>query len=84
MSKGLKAWERIKKGIDTNVWECGYWDDIDIIEKELKALEIIKNKKVNMLIFMGSDTLEEYNKHPLTFDHLTETEFDLIKEWLER
>ena len=39
MIKGLEAWERIKKGIDTNVWECGYWDDIEIIEKDLKRLE---------------------------------------------
>ena len=53
-------------------------------EKDLEVLETIKKKKVNMLILMGSDTLEEYNKHPLTFNHLTETEFNKFKEWLEK
>ena len=55
----------------------------EIIKRDLDVLEIIKNKKVNMIIFMGSDTLEEYNRHPLTFNHLTETEFSLIKEYLD-
>lgn len=45
MSKCLEAWERIKKGIDTNVWECDYWDDIELIEKELKALNVFKELK---------------------------------------
>ena len=43
MSETLKAWERIKKGIDTNIWECGYWDDIDLIEKSLKRLDELDN-----------------------------------------
>ena len=69
MSKGLEAWERIKKGIDTNVWECGYWDDIELIEKELKALEIIKKKLPPL---MRSALLDYCNKE----------EYDLLKEVL--
>ena len=68
-NKELDAWERIKKGIDTNIWECGYWDDIETIEKALKTLKIIKNK--------CSPLLKEY-----LFDLLPEEESELLKEVL--
>jgi len=75
MSKGLEALKEI----------CGYYyqsPQYKLIEKELKALEIIKTKKVNVMIFLGCDNLEEYNKHPLTWNYLTQEEYDLLKEVL--
>ena len=82
MSKGLEAWERIKKGIDTNVWECGYWDDIELIEKELKALEIIKKKQVQINRLNRSHSAKQYNLYLPKEMHLTEEEYDLLKEVL--
>ena len=74
MNETLKAWERLKKGIDTNVWECGYWDDIELIEKELKdkekkdkALEIIKNKNVFVWGFIHRK--EEIKHFEQTYDY---------------
>ena len=54
----------------------------EIIERELKALEISTKKRVNFIIFCGCDTLEEYNKHPLSWWKLTQEEYDLLKEVL--
>lgn len=59
-----------------------YTKQYAIIEKELKALDIIKTKKVNVMIFLGCDNLEEYNKHPLTWNYLTQEEYELLKEAL--
>ena len=80
MSKGLEAFDNIKD--EMLEWTEGYEEDLDIVEKELKALEIIKNKKVNVIILMGCDTIEEYNKHPLTWNKLTQEEYELLKEVL--
>lgn len=64
-------------------------DDLDIIEKELKALEIIKNKGVclpalKLTASFEKDNLEEYNK--MCVKHyalpLTQEEYDLLKEVL--
>lgn len=66
MSKGLEAWERIKKGIDSNIWECGYWDDIEVIEKELKAFNNIKDtikKDLKKYIKLKEDTNNPFMTH---------------------
>lgn len=47
-----------------------------------KILEIIKEKQANITILIGCDSLEEYNKHPLSWKHLTQEEYDLLKEVL--
>ena len=82
MNETLKAWERLKKGIDTNVWECGYWDDIELIEKELKALEIIKKKQVQINRLNRSHSAKQYNLYLPKEMHLTQEEYDLLKEVL--
>lgn len=62
MSKGLKALERLKPLIEANF---KHWkQDVGYIEKELKALEIIKNKEC---IFKG-------------LQDVTQEEYDLLKE----
>ena len=87
MSKGLEALER-----SFNTWD--YLKDYETIEKELKALEIIKNKEVNMSLVHHTTNAQHYNeivaKHELylqagefdklRFRLLTQEEYDLLKE----
>ena len=57
----------------------------EIIEKELKAFEIIKEKKVDvfqLIISMKLNDLNEYNKRHAEYLHLTQEEYELLKEEL--
>ena len=90
MSKGLEALDGLRfdvsmsqdiKYIEANK-EC------DIIEKELKALEIIKKKEVNVntlinCIIGAIEPLEFYNEKVSANLKLTQQEYDLLKEVLE-
>ena len=57
MSKGLEALEPIKKMF------CPHWslENYELIEKELKALEIIVKKRVAIALCKSCDKLEQYN-----------------------
>lgn len=84
MNKGLEALNTIRHIHDM---ECGEDEsinkDFDIIEKELKALEIIKNKDVDVEYFKikkDKGSLEDYNVR--LYDELTQEEYDLLKEVL--
>lgn len=63
---------------------CVYNKECDIIEKELKALEIIKNLIKfgdDLISILDFDTYEEYCKHSCDYNYeLTEEEFNLLKE----
>lgn len=54
------------------------------VEKSLKALEIINEKRVEMALFNDSKTVEDYN-HNRNWgaEELTEEEFNLLKAVLE-
>ena len=54
-------------------------------EKSLKALEIIKEKEVNMQVFNQCEDVETYNKVYIKQKdrQLTQEEFNLLKETLE-
>ena len=54
--------------------------DYETIQKELTALEIIRNKKVNCDALYYSKSLEKYNRNTVT--DLTQEEYDLLKEVL--
>ena len=56
--------------------------DLAQVNKEHKALEIIKEKQVNVFIFLHSGDLETYNDIVEDNRKLTETEYDLLKEVL--
>ena len=61
-----------------------YGDDYDIIERELKALEIIKKKRVACDLLTNPDVTDykKYNSHCDKYDFivpLTEEEFNLLK-----
>lgn len=52
-------------------------------EKKLKALEIIKEKRVNVGLLLRCATVERYNKG-ICYEprHLTKEEYNLLKEVL--
>lgn len=103
MIKGLEALEKIKKLdilYDIEMTEKGeeYFKehsiDLSIIEKELKALEIIKEKKVNTAEFIAyvKDTNHNYETYLLDYSqehwylHINdnnETSYCLIQEEYE-
>ena len=60
-----------------------YDDLLEIVEKALKALEIIKEKEVNVFIFLHSGDLETYNDMVEDNRKLTQEEYDLLKEALK-
>lgn len=89
MSKGLEALERIGKCYVNSeskdlMFTDDYGDDYDIIERELKALEIIKKKRVACDLLTNPDVTDykKYNSHCDKYDFivpLTEEEFNLLK-----
>ena len=81
MSKGLDALKYLKEN------KRRHWLDndkstesLDIIEKELKALEIIILKNVDIRHIKWVATLEGYNMDKDNSDKLTREEYDLINE----
>ena len=90
MSKGLEALEYFRTEIVDNYYavEC-----FEIIEKELKALEIIKGKRVNVRALIKSyyskygfqmynDTQCADKNEKLDSKDLTQEEYDLLKGML--
>lgn len=77
MSKGLEALKEIKS--EPFSWEK-LKDSLDTIEKELKALEIVKKKLVDVNWLKGCDELEDYNF--CNNIELTQEEYNLLKEVL--
>ena len=84
MNKGLEALQRLK---DTLLAE-GYWQDVlqdaCCIEKELKALDVIKNKKVDCWAFITDSSKFDNEETSFAFSSidLTEEEIVLLKEVL--
>ena len=98
MSKELEALDNLTKGVYcpkgtelcTDCSICEKNTSISIIKKALKALEIIKEKRVDRDYLIISGNVETYNHYcdltnrALTnHEYLTKAEFDLLKEWLK-
>jgi len=83
MSKSLEALERLYCAgrLDLPyVMSDKHKEDFATIEKELKAFEIIINKKVDTHWLFHIEELEDYNN---VYDkELTQEEYDLLKEVL--
>lgn len=79
--KSSKALKRIKEHLGDYKNHC---KDLDIIEKELKALEIIKNKEINVhalfLHLKRFDKPDGYNVLVGTKYQITQEEYDILKE----
>ena len=76
MSRGLEALKEMRKYGAVMIPNC------EIIEKELKALEIIKNKKVDVLSLLCGCNFDDYNRPQEEKGKLTKEEYDLLKEVL--
>ena len=61
-----------------------YVDELKLVENKLKALEIIKEKNVDVHWIKIINELEAYNEDKNSWEkELTEEEFSLLKEVLE-
>lgn len=81
MNKELEALNELKYQC-VNYQEC--CDLFDTIETALKALEIIKEKRVNVGALLMSSDCETYNDISYSGEEnkLTQEEYDLLKEVL--
>ena len=80
MSKGLEALQEMRRYGAVMIPNC------EIIEKELKALEIIKNKNFDLFYLRDSKDLESYNDacdYFRNLSYLTQEEYDLLREVLK-
>ena len=97
MSKGLDALKIIYDMEDLQGGRDKFWNAYRVIEKELKALEIIKKKNVFVWGFIHrikeikdfEYTYDYYKTHygyfhsGYKFELLTQEEYDLLKEILD-
>ena len=88
-SKGLEALKNIKKERPTyfsTLYDLDMWkEDIEVIEKELKVLDIIIKKQVRTDWLDICDNVNIYNNTFALLDEkrfLTEEDFNLLKEVL--
>jgi hypothetical protein len=93
MSKGLEKLYRLETAFPLNnrgqsVYReytnsiTPYYEDFNVVEKELKALEIIRNKFVMTGYILSGCPLKEYNSCIKKQQQLTQEEYDLLKEVL--
>ena len=86
--KGSEAFLRLKALLLINTKEGKLTSILDLlndVEKELKALEIVKEKNFDLYYLQDSKDLEMYNDacdHYRNLCYLTQEEFDLLKEVL--
>ena len=64
--------------------ENDFEEELDTIEKDLEVLEIIKRKKVAIFVIPLCKNAYDYSMKTSGFERLTDKEFRLIKEWLEK
>ena len=82
--KGLEALQDLyaRLSVKSDISELDIpLEDYYTIEKELKALEIIKNKELN-IYFVKRMSLEDFNFCCQYQQQLTQEEYDLLKEVL--
>ena len=83
MSKGLNSLNEMVIHLNSKYGKTQEaLEDFRNIEKELEALEIIKEKKVQVRWLLKDDFLEEYNDDVEKKYRLTLSEFTLLKEVL--
>ena len=84
MSKGLDALESLVETMPFALIETNSMKYVKIIEKELKALEIIKNKLINVHDLYVYKTFASFNQRRTLKGLLPipQEEYDLLKEIL--
>ena len=82
---GLEALDKLAKQIELDE-DVDFWEIRNahlLVEKSLKALEIIKEKNVDIWLIQNKKTLKQYNSMVDESRKLTQEEFNLLKEVLE-
>lgn len=83
--EGLEALKQILEATDTN-FIYQYHEDLEnpikFIEKELTALRIIKNKKVDLEYLKCCKNYKQYKTVCSYWNEITEEEYELLKEVL--
>ena len=82
MNKGLEAIISLRNRLIEKGIKDQFLEELIAIEKELKALEIIKNKQVDTKMFMIDSCLEHYNMN-YRCEELTQEEYNLLEEVLK-
>ena len=79
IEKELKDYEELEEnlGFDPTIFK----QDFETLMKEHKALEILKNKRVNLEYLKCCDTYEQYCLI-CSYANIVQEEFDLLKEVL--
>lgn len=83
MNKGLEALKRIRQETAPNTYNKDFDKEkcCEIIEKELKALDIIRNElPVNVFIIRNSVDYDHYIE--FSDDNLSKEQYELLKEVL--
>lgn len=80
--KGLEALKVIYNLEDLQGGRDEFWKAYRIIEKELKALKIIKEKELN-IFFVKRCNLEDFNYQCRYDQQLSKEEYKLLKEVLK-
>ena len=96
----LEALEKIEEdlvdlGYDEDEYgrpvSCGYVymhqlypEEFDIIRNELKALEIINNKRIDVDWFKECNSYTAYNKSRLIYSEITQDEYELVSKTLNK
>ena len=80
----IEPFDNIKTGLEAldNIDDSYYDDEKEIIRKELKALEIIKEKRVDIGWLIRSENCSKYNLGVGESQALKKEEYDLLKEVL--
>lgn len=86
MNEELTPLQALKEFVKLNYKSDNCYEDelINIIETALKALEIIKNKQVDVALFIDTihDDIETHNYYCISGGELTEEEHKLLSEVL--
>ncbi|MBO7731967.1 MAG: hypothetical protein J6S67_05425 [Methanobrevibacter sp.] len=82
----MRSKEELKDIRNAISWTNIGLEKIDIIERDLEVLEIVKNKRVNWFVLCDIPSVKnvnDYNNYMMTEEeYLSVTEFDFLKEWL--
>ena len=85
MSKGLEALEKLRQILSYEMDAINFMNEVETIEKDLKALEIIKHSEVDVYLLFKTDDFNEYNwamaiNKGDSSRMLTKEKYNLLKE----
>ena len=81
MSKDLEALQYFYNLEDLQGGRDKFWESYRIIEKSLKALEIIRKNRVDIVMLLKCNNVDDYNfwSESWDYENITQEEFELLK-----